>query len=196
MTSNLARFILFSKWIRTSDRSIRPDAFIPHPWPNLSVTRHIDLSEADLWQIGQAVADLRPANLLGRADFQAGLAHTQKLRAEADPIVGNPNHAIVSGWPPDKPTQKKNCPRNNCRRAVCPDASRITGKCNVLCLISVHPLLYVDPSLPIPRIEPPRSPRTVLDQQLDIALDSPRPRQHPAHCLKLLLGQRPIRSLL
>lgn len=26
----LARFILFDKWLRT-DRTVRPDAFIPHP---------------------------------------------------------------------------------------------------------------------------------------------------------------------
>ena len=48
----VARFVLFSKWIR-DDKTVRPDAFIPHPYPNLSVTRHRELSEFALWQIGQ-----------------------------------------------------------------------------------------------------------------------------------------------
>jgi len=39
----MARFILFSDWIRKSGPSVRPDDFIPHPYPNLSVTRHKDL---------------------------------------------------------------------------------------------------------------------------------------------------------
>lgn len=35
----VSRFILFSKWLR-SDKNLRSDAFIPHPYPDLSVTRH------------------------------------------------------------------------------------------------------------------------------------------------------------
>ncbi|OLE55633.1 MAG: hypothetical protein AUI36_16825 [Cyanobacteria bacterium 13_1_40CM_2_61_4] len=48
----LARFILFKNWIRSSDQTVKPDAFIPHPYPDLSVTRHKDLSIQNLWQIG------------------------------------------------------------------------------------------------------------------------------------------------
>ena len=66
----LARFVLFSNWIRY-DKTVRPDAFIPYPNPYLSVTRHRELSEADLWKIGQSVADKRSHNLYGRADIQA-----------------------------------------------------------------------------------------------------------------------------
>jgi hypothetical protein len=29
----LARFILSSNWIRKSDQTVKPDAFIPHPIP-------------------------------------------------------------------------------------------------------------------------------------------------------------------
>lgn len=102
----LARFILFSKWIRGSDSTIRPDAFIPHPWPDLSVTRHKDISVQELWRIGQRVADDRPATLYGRADFTTEEVNRQKLDVQPRPIPGNRNHACIVGWPGDKPAQK------------------------------------------------------------------------------------------
>jgi hypothetical protein len=101
----LARFVLFSKWIR-SDRTLRPDAFIPHPWPDLSVTRHLELSENEIWGIGQAIADKRRTNLLGRGDVQARILRGQRLQIDAAPIEGNLNHANITAWPADKPSQK------------------------------------------------------------------------------------------
>lgn len=102
----LARFILFSKWIRTSDQTVKPDAFIPHPYPDLSVTRHKNLSEQELWQIGQGIADARPATLYGRADIRKAEVRRQALEVEPKPVANNPNHANVIGWPVDKPAQK------------------------------------------------------------------------------------------
>jgi hypothetical protein len=52
----LARFIYYQRYIR-QDRTIRPDAFIPHPYPELSVTRHLQLSETQIWEIGRNVAE-------------------------------------------------------------------------------------------------------------------------------------------
>jgi hypothetical protein len=100
----LARFILFRHWIRKGDQSVRPDTFIPHPYPDLSVTRHMGLSEAELWQIGRVIADKRPGPLYGRADLQAISITRKSLR-----IVPTPepkNHANITGWPADKPSQK------------------------------------------------------------------------------------------
>lgn len=102
----LARFVLFSKWIRSSDGTVRPDAFIPYPVPDLSVTQHSGLSEDALWGIGQTVADPRPATLYGRADINAGVVRKQKLNVDAAPVEGNANHVNISGWPADKPRQK------------------------------------------------------------------------------------------
>ena len=47
MDERPARFVLFSRWIRRSGNTetVKADAFIPHPYPNLSVTRHLLLSE-------------------------------------------------------------------------------------------------------------------------------------------------------
>ena len=99
----LARFILFSNRIR-SDRSVKPDAFIPHPWPDLSVTRHIGLSEDELWETGQQSADSQSKPLYGRADVKASTIESQELRIV--PTLTPRNHANVTGWPPDKPSQK------------------------------------------------------------------------------------------
>lgn len=103
----LARFILFNRWVR-KDGTLRQDGFMPLP-PDfkLSVTRHIDLSDLALWQIGQAVADARPtATLYGRADLKAVDVKSQTLRVDAAPRPDNIYHANIAGWPPDKPAQK------------------------------------------------------------------------------------------
>lgn len=102
----LARFILFSKWIRNSDQTVKPDAFIPYPYPNLSVTRHIDLTEEMLWKMGQDVAEARAAKLYGRADIYAAAIWKQQLKIKSVPVPNNPNHANIDGWPMDKSTQK------------------------------------------------------------------------------------------
>lgn len=101
----LARFILFSKWIRASDQTVRPAAFIPHPYPDLSVTRHKNLPEQELWRIGQGVADARPAKLYGRADIQVAEIRRQTLTVESKPVANNANHANVVGWPVEKSAQ-------------------------------------------------------------------------------------------
>ncbi len=99
----LARFIMQRNHVR-ADNTIKPNAFIPYPWPNLSVTRHIGLTEHELWEIGQEVADARPATLYGHADVQALGITTQSLKII--PTATPRNHANITGWPPDKPSQK------------------------------------------------------------------------------------------
>lgn len=101
----LARFITSSGWIRR-DQTLRQDAFIPPPDLNLSVTRHRGLSPADLWQIGEEVARVRPATLYGSADVTVAEVHRHKLRVDAQPLPENLNHASIIGWPSNKPAQK------------------------------------------------------------------------------------------
>lgn len=102
----LARYILFSKWIRVSDNTIKSDAFTPFPWPDLSVTRHEGLNEEDLWEKGQSVAHESSRTLHGRADVSTVNVRDQSLQVEAAPIKNNQNHANITGWPPTKPLQK------------------------------------------------------------------------------------------
>jgi hypothetical protein len=106
----LARFIMFERWLR-QDQTVRPDAFIPPPDLQLSVTRRISLSEDELWDVGQKIADeiavKKPgARLYGRADIYVRYVSELKLRAEADPLPDNPNHAYITDWPGEKSAQK------------------------------------------------------------------------------------------
>ena len=101
----LARYILFSKHIR-ADRTIKPDAFIPHPRADLSVTRHLMAADDELWLVGHAVAREIERSLYGRGDIQAVSCNRRSLSVVAAPIPNNPNHANIIGWPPDKPGQK------------------------------------------------------------------------------------------
>jgi len=103
----LARFIIFSKHFRSSNNTVKPDAFIPHPLIELSVTRHREATEDELWREGERVAAIRSATLHGRADVPADAFEDQDLSVVAKPIIPeNPNHADVINWPTEKPAQK------------------------------------------------------------------------------------------
>lgn len=101
----LARYILYSRWIR-EDQTVRPEAFIPHPYPELSVTRHEGISEAQLWQYGEQVAQEVGRTLHGRADFEDQTVIDAGLQLASDPTQNNPNHVNIVGWPPSKGEQK------------------------------------------------------------------------------------------
>lgn len=101
----LARFVLFKRWVRQAG-TIKPDAFIPPPDLNLSVTRHAALSHEQLWARGRSVAELRGKPLNGRADVSVNSVRRTKLDAIRHPVDGNPEHAHIVEWPTDKPMQK------------------------------------------------------------------------------------------
>ena len=101
----LARFVLQSRHLR-QDQTVRPDAFIPHPWPDLSVTRHLKLNEAAIWDIGRDVAKQIGKTLYCRADVNAGVVLKLQLRVLAAPTEKNPNHANVVDWPVERSAQK------------------------------------------------------------------------------------------
>jgi hypothetical protein len=101
----LARYLVYGRWIR-ADLTPKPEAFIPHPYPDLSVTRHVGLTEPAIWNIGRWIAQRRSLLLSGRADILAGDVVAQDLLVVADPQPDNGNHANVTGWPPEKAAQK------------------------------------------------------------------------------------------
>ena len=101
----LARFVMFQDWVR-ADRTVRPDAFIPPKDLQLSMTRHIGLSESRIWEIGEMVATERDVDLIGRADVAVRNIASVGLSVQPAPIPENPNHAHVTGWPEDKPSKK------------------------------------------------------------------------------------------
>lgn len=103
----LARFVFFSGHFRSSDNSVKPNAFMPPSSGDLSVTRHREATEAELWNEARRVAALRGVTPYGRADTAAGAFTTEKLRLVEDPeLPWNPNHAVAIQWPTEKDAQK------------------------------------------------------------------------------------------
>jgi len=101
----LSRYILHKSYVR-HDNTLKADPFIPHPHADLSVTRHLGLHDAELWDIGRDVARQTHKTLHGRAENQAMVYQGRMLTVAAASVPGNPNHANVTGWPKEKPRQK------------------------------------------------------------------------------------------
>ena len=88
---------------------MKAEAILPFKWVELSVSRHRDLTESELWELGQEVArkrsetERREVPLVGRADFLARTARQQNLDVKPDEPPRN--HANIIGWPIEKSAQ-------------------------------------------------------------------------------------------
>jgi hypothetical protein len=102
----LSRYVTQSGQFRPSDHTVKPDLFIPHPRQELSVTRHLDTTEVEVWAIGHNVATTLGRKLYGRADIQASHCRIDSLQVTPKPLPQNPNHADIQGWPIPKQDQK------------------------------------------------------------------------------------------
>jgi hypothetical protein len=103
----LARYVTTSRHFRSSDNTVKQDLFMPHPYIELSVTRHLDATEPEIWEVGVDVAAQIDRKLYGRTDIQACYCNIDSLQVTAKPILPkNPNHADIEGWPSAKPDQK------------------------------------------------------------------------------------------
>jgi hypothetical protein len=103
----LARYVTTSRHFRSSDNTVKQDLFMPHPYIELSVTRHIDTTESEIWGVGFDVANQMDRKLYGRADIQVSDCKIDSLRVTQKPIIPeNPNHADIEGWPSAKQDQK------------------------------------------------------------------------------------------
>ena len=103
----LARYITSSRWFRKQDQTVKQDAFIPPENPlELSVTRHVNLTENDIWSIGRGIARRISRTLHGRADVETGHVIAQRLSVVLQPVPDNPNHANIVGWPLEKDARK------------------------------------------------------------------------------------------
>ena len=96
-----ARFVVAKRHVNRQKLTLKADAFVPHPYEELSVTRLIKITEDEIWGIGKSVAAARtPARTLrGRGDVLAATYVGQKLEVIPAPVESNPNHASVTGWP-------------------------------------------------------------------------------------------------
>ena len=102
----LARFIVNSNEFRKDD-TVRPKLFMPYKLVALSVNRHRDCTEDEIWKVGYDVAEERERTLYGRSDIQASLCRIGPLDVVPNAILPtNPNHADVTGFPSAKEDQQ------------------------------------------------------------------------------------------
>ncbi len=104
----LSRFILTRQYVNQQTKQLKPAAFVPHPYEELSVTRDREATDAEIWTVGQGIAGLQQKTLHGRGDALAASYVQQKLKTIADPVEGNTNHVNITNWPSaaDKAAQK------------------------------------------------------------------------------------------
>ncbi len=103
----LARYITHKSEFR-KDGTVKPTLFVPYKHVELSVNRHLECSEDEIWQFGIQVANRRSRKLIARCDVEAS-ACTEKiaLKVKASPLPkdNNPNHADIYGYPEEKSEQ-------------------------------------------------------------------------------------------
>lgn len=100
-SENLSRYVIYRKYIRPSDGTARPAAFMPPDNGELSVFRTTTVSEEAVWEIGdREVASKIGRPILGRADILCGKILSLHLEVHASEPP--PRHANITGWPEDK----------------------------------------------------------------------------------------------
>lgn len=51
----LSRFILTRQYVNQQTQQLKPAAFVPHPYEELSVTRDREAIDAEIWTVGHAI---------------------------------------------------------------------------------------------------------------------------------------------
>ena len=100
----LARFIYSSSHFSRENKRVKHNAFMPASDGKTSVYRTKELSQPEMWVIGQDVAQARKQTLYARGDIVA--ADVSKLGLRILPSEPPPYHANIEGWPDDKSAQK------------------------------------------------------------------------------------------
>lgn len=101
---NLTRYIFSTNNFSILNKRVKYPAFLPDSNGETSVFRTSNLSDTEIWKIGDSeVAQKRGVPLLGRADISTFQVLIQNLKVIPDNIP--PRHATIIGWP-EKSKQK------------------------------------------------------------------------------------------
>ena len=104
-TVPLARFVTSSNHYRKGDLTVKPAAFIPFSYTELSVYQIQGLATEEVQQIGIThVGQPSGKNLYGHATIK--VADVTDLPLEVNYDNSPPRHANIVGWPSEKPEQK------------------------------------------------------------------------------------------
>ena len=85
----------------------KPGAFLPqHSTLKISALWRDELSEQEIWKIGDLVGTKRAKQPVARADFDVSAVSEARLVIEPDPEPQNPRHVNLCDWPVEKDEQK------------------------------------------------------------------------------------------
>lgn len=96
-SEDLSKFIFNNSQFSSQNKRVKYSVFIPPRNKRLSVFRIAELSENEVWEIGNAVGIERNLKLLARADIKVSSVTKIGLGIDADDIP--PRHANIVGWP-------------------------------------------------------------------------------------------------
>lgn len=101
----VSRYLLSKSQFSTLKGRVKYSAFMPAPDGKTSIFRIYDLTEREIWEIGdREVAQKRNKALLGRADITA--SHILKSGLRIIPDDTPPRHANINNWPSEKDKQR------------------------------------------------------------------------------------------
>jgi hypothetical protein len=100
----LSRFIFTTRHFRRQPLRVKAEAYMPREG-QVSVFRVDGLIAAQIWEIGDEIAETRDRTLYARGDIKAREVGRSGL--DIVPAQPPPRHANIVGWPEnDKPRQK------------------------------------------------------------------------------------------
>ena len=98
----LARFIVagqstesLRKYVRENN-TVKPQLFLPYKRIELSVNRHRNCDESQIWDFGQAIAEYREMAFYGRSDIAVVSCTCDKLSVVAKPIRDHPQGGMMN----------------------------------------------------------------------------------------------------
>ena len=111
----LARFAIGKRAVR-ADGTLKDNELLPPPSGKLSVMRHLEATEQEIWDEGREVARLRAKELVGRIDLNSGECRRVGLQVIKAPLVADP---------PSKPEPQRRLANPNHADLVFPTAAAI-----------------------------------------------------------------------
>lgn len=96
-SNDLTKYIFNKSQFSSLNKRVKYSVFIPPANRRLSVFRIVNLSENEVWEIGNDVGTERELTLLARADIKVSSVTETGLKIDADDRP--PRHANIVGWP-------------------------------------------------------------------------------------------------
>lgn len=101
-----ARFITQRSYYRSSDKTVKHNAYMPNKNGETSIYRTTGITDSEIYKIGQKyVGEEIGRSIKGHAEIVTSEIIKHELAVKADPSP-HPRHANIIDWPEDKTKQR------------------------------------------------------------------------------------------